>query len=146
METIITYKCPNCEAGLIFNAEEQLFSCEFCLSKFTESDLKDTESAKNAEEKARENDEYRKEILEYRCNSCGAEVIADKNTAADFCYYCHNPIVLVDKVSGEFKPTKIIPFKFDKDAAKESFIRPWLKAPKTNTVSTSALCARVPAW
>ncbi len=123
METIITYKCPNCEAGLIFNAEEQLFSCEFCLSKFTENDLKDTESAKNAEEKARENDEYRKEILEYRCNSCGAEVIADKNTAADFCYYCHNPIVLVDKVSGEFKPTKIIPFKFDKDAAKESFIR-----------------------
>ncbi len=123
METIITYKCPNCEAGLIFNAEEQLFSCEFCLSKFTENDLKDTKSAKNAEEKARENDEYRKEILEYRCNSCGAEVIADKNTAADFCYYCHNPIVLVDKVSGEFKPTKIIPFKFDKDAAKESFIR-----------------------
>ena len=123
METIVTYKCPNCDAGLLFDAEEQLFKCEFCLSKFTETELNNTESAKNAEEKAKENEQYRADILQYYCSNCGAEVIADKNTAADFCYYCHNPIVLTDKVSGEFKPTKIIPFKFDKDAAKDTFIR-----------------------
>jgi DNA-directed RNA polymerase subunit RPC12/RpoP len=123
METIVTYKCPNCDAGLLFDAEEQLFKCEFCLSKFTENELNSTDSAKKAEEKAKETEEYRSEILEYRCSSCGAEVIAEKNTAADFCYYCHNPIVLTDKVSGEFKPTKIIPFKFDKEEAKASFLR-----------------------
>ena len=123
METIITYKCKNCDAGLLFDADEQLFKCEFCLSKFTEDELKDTESARKAEEKAKESEEFRSEILEYRCTSCGAEVIADKNTAADFCYYCHNPIVLADKVSGELKPTKIIPFKFDKDEAKNAFLR-----------------------
>ena len=123
METIITYKCPNCDAGLLFDAEQQLFKCEFCLSKFTETELNNTESAKKAEEKAKEQEEFRAEILEYRCSSCGAEVIADKNTAADFCYYCHNPIVLTDKVSGEFKPTKIIPFKFDKNEAKATFLR-----------------------
>lgn len=123
METIITYKCKNCEAGLIFDAEAQLFKCEFCLSKFTELELNDTESAKKAEEKAKETEDFRKEILEYVCSSCGAEVIADKNTAASFCYYCHNPIVLTDKVSGEFRPTKIIPFKFDKDEAKNTFLR-----------------------
>ncbi len=123
METIITYKCPNCDAGLLFDAEQQLFKCEFCLSKFTENELNATDTAKKAEEKARENEKFRADILEYRCTSCGAEVIAEKNTAADFCYYCHNPIVLTDKVSGEFKPTKIIPFKFDKDAAKDTFFR-----------------------
>ena len=123
METIITYKCPNCDAGLLFDAAEQLFKCEFCLSKFTEIELKATETAKNAEDKAREQEAYRSEILEYICSSCGAEVIADRNTAADFCYYCHNPIVLTDKVSGEFKPTKIIPFRFDKDRAKDTFLR-----------------------
>ena len=123
METIITYKCPNCDAGLLFDAEAQLFKCEFCLSKFTENELNNTESAKKAEQKAKETEDYRAEILEYRCSSCGAEVIADKNTAADFCYYCHNPIVLTDKVTGEFKPSKIIPFKFDKQEAKESFLR-----------------------
>ena len=122
METIITYKCPNCEAGLLFDPEKQLFNCEFCLSEFTKTELDATETAKKAEEKAKADDEFRAGILEYRCSSCGAEVIAEKNTAADFCYYCHNPIVLIDKVSGEYKPTKIIPFKFDKDAAKDMFL------------------------
>lgn len=123
METIITYKCPNCEAGLLFDAELQLFKCEFCLSKFTENELNNTETARKAEQKAKETEEFQAEILEYVCSSCGAEVIADKNTAADFCYYCHNPIVLADKVTGEFKPTKIIPFKFNKDEAKDTFFR-----------------------
>ena len=107
----------------MFDAEIQLFKCEFCLSKFTETELKDTDTAKKAEEKARENEEFRSEMREYYCSSCGAEVIAEKNTAADFCYYCHNPIVLTDKVTGEFKPTKIIPFKFDKNEAKRTFFR-----------------------
>lgn len=123
METIVTYKCPNCEAGLLFDAEKQLFNCEFCLSEFTKEELDATDSAQKAEEKAKETDDFRAEIHEYRCASCGAEVIAEKNTAADFCYYCHNPIVLVDKISGEYKPTKIIPFKFDKEAAKDTFLR-----------------------
>ena len=123
MEAIITYKCPNCDAGLLFDAENQLFKCEFCLSKFTEIELNNTETAKKAEEKAKENEEFQAEINEYICSSCGAEVIAEKNTAADFCYYCHNPIVLADKVTGQFKPTKIIPFKFDKDEAKATFLR-----------------------
>ncbi len=123
MDNIVTYKCPNCDAGLVFDAEEQLFLCEFCLSKFTENELKATNTSKKAEEKAKENEEFNAEILEYHCSNCGAEVIADKNTAADFCYYCHNPIVLVDKVSGNYKPTKIIPFKFDKDSAKDIFYR-----------------------
>ena len=123
METIITYKCPNCDAGLLFDGAQNLFKCEFCLSKFTENELNNTDTAKKAEQKAKENEAFNEEILEYRCSSCGAEVIAEKNTAADFCYYCHNPIVLTDKVTGEFKPSKIIPFKFDKQEAKESFLR-----------------------
>ena len=123
METIITYKCPCCDAGLIFDAAEQSFKFEFFVSKFKEDELKATASAQRAEEKAKENEQFNADILEYHCSSCGAEVIADKNTAADFCYYCHNPIVLTDKVSGQLKPTKIIPFKFDKEAAKDTFLR-----------------------
>ena len=98
METIITYKCPNCDAGLLFDAETQLFKCEFCLSKFTETELNNTKSAQNAKAKAEETEQFRSEILEYRCSACGAEVIAERNTAADFCYYCHNPIVLSDNI------------------------------------------------
>ena len=108
---------------MLFDAAENLFKCEFCLSKFTETELNNTETARKAEEKAKENEAFNEQILEYRCSNCGAEVIAEKNTAADFCYYCHNPIVLTDKVSGQLKPTKIIPFKFDKEEAKATFLR-----------------------
>ena len=44
----ITYKCPNCDAGLLFNAEKQRFSCEFCLSDFTAEELLETASAERA--------------------------------------------------------------------------------------------------
>ena len=65
METIITYKCPCCDAGLLFDGAEQLFKCEFCLSKFTKEELDATQSAQKAEEKARENERFSEEILEY---------------------------------------------------------------------------------
>lgn len=123
MNTTVTYKCPNCDAGLIFNAEEQKFSCEFCLSHFTMDEIDDTAAAARAEKIERENAEFTEGICEYRCPSCGAEVIAEKNTVADTCYYCHNPIVLSDKVVGQLRPNKVIPFKLDRDGAVDEFLR-----------------------
>ncbi len=123
MDATITYKCPNCDAGLIFDAEQQAFVCEFCISKFSEQELKDAGADERAESNARETEEFNAEIDEYFCPNCGAEVIADKSTVSDICYYCHNPVVLSDKVSGELKPSKIIPFAFDKDGAKSEFLR-----------------------
>ena len=122
-EATLTYKCPNCDAGLVFDAEKQLFVCEFCMSDFSESDLSDTDAAERAERAERENAEFSGEINEYNCPSCGAEILADKSTVADYCYYCHNPIVLTDRVSGALKPSKVIPFAFDKKEAKEMFLR-----------------------
>ncbi|MBQ2876116.1 MAG: TFIIB-type zinc ribbon-containing protein [Clostridia bacterium] len=123
MSATVTFKCPNCGAGLVFDAEKQSFSCEFCLSSFTEEELLGSDSERAAEAEARENEEFSAELNEYHCNSCGAEIIADRSTVADFCYYCHNPIVLADRVSGIQKPTKIIPFRFNKEEAKEIFLR-----------------------
>jgi DNA-directed RNA polymerase subunit RPC12/RpoP len=123
MDTSVTYRCLNCNGALVFDEDTQLLVCGFCQSKFTEKDLEDSEADKKADKIEEENEKFRSEILEYRCTSCGAEVIADKNTAASTCYFCHNPVVLVDKLSGEFKPSKIISFKFDKDEAKATFLR-----------------------
>ena len=123
MNATVTYKCPNCDAGLIFNAEEQNFSCEFCLSHFTEEELAATSAAERVEKMERENAEFAGEMREYHCPSCGAEVIAEKNTVADLCYYCHNPVVLSDQVAGVMKPNRVIPFKLAKDEAVEHFLR-----------------------
>ena len=67
--------------------------------------------------------------LIYRCPSCGAEVITDETTAATYCFYCHNPIVLEGKLSGEYLPNGIIPFKITKDEAVEKF-HEWIQKKK----------------
>ncbi len=123
MNSTVTYKCPNCGAGLLFDAEKQTFVCEFCISSFTEAELDNTEAAKREEEREQAEREFSGQINEYICESCGAEIITDKSTVADFCYYCHNPIVLSGKISEGGRPSKIIPFKFNKEEAKNTFLR-----------------------
>ncbi len=117
----VTFKCPNCDAGLLFNAEKQVFSCEFCLSDFSEAELLDKRGEEPTQDEPVDG-EFTEGVDEYNCPSCGAQIIADKSTVADFCYYCHNPIVLAGKVSGFMRPSKIIPFKFDKEQAKDAFL------------------------
>lgn len=123
VESTVIYKCPNCDAGLLFDAEKQRFVCEFCLSEFSESEIASTDSAERAQRAERENAEFAGEVNEYRCPGCGAEIITDKSTVASFCYYCHNPVLLSDRVSGAFKPSKVIPFAFGKDEAVDVFLR-----------------------
>ncbi len=59
----------------------------------------------------------------YICDSCGAEVVTDATTSATFCYYCHNPILLTDRLTGEFRPTRIIPFAIDRAKAEAAFLK-----------------------
>lgn len=121
METL-TFKCPNCGGGLIFDPATQKFACEYCISSFTEDEIKRDEKEK--EENNAEKDTS--QVVLYHCPSCGAEIVTEESTAATFCFYCHNPITLVGRLEGEFKPDKIIPFKIDQKEA-ESRFQMWLK-------------------
>jgi len=123
MTSAITYKCPNCDAGLIFKPERQKFVCDFCISEFTEEELKNTDAQRRAEKQEAEDYDFSVHTRQYCCSSCGAEIITDDTTVADTCCYCHNPIVMSERVSGVEKPSKIIPFKFGKDEAKDIFLR-----------------------
>lgn len=58
----------------------------------------------------------------FLCPSCGAEIVTDSTTAATYCYYCHNPVVLSGRLSGEFMPHKVLPFAIEKEAATEKFL------------------------
>ena len=133
---VITYKCPNCGGGLTFNAEKQKYKCEYCLSEFSQEELDEIE--KRELEKARKQAEVQRDPepegagseagteehvsgskktvtpIMYTCPSCGAQIVTDETTAASFCYYCHNPIVLEEKLRGEFKPDYVVPFQIDK--------------------------------
>lgn len=121
--TVQSIKCPNCGGGLKFNPELQKSKCEYCLSEFTSEEL----------DKLVEGFQYGKtehgHLMGYICNSCGAEVVTEETTSATFCYYCHNPVLLTERLTGEFEPTKIIPFAYDKDKAVSSFLS-WAKSKK----------------
>lgn len=126
-QNTVVYQCPCCGAGLGFDPEKQKFACEFCLSEFKESELAGSDAAEAAEKRAAEGEAYCEQMNLFTCPNCGAEVAADDNTAADFCYYCHNPVVHAGRLSGQMQPHKIIPFRITKGEAEEIFLK-WCKS------------------
>lgn len=120
MSGIITYHCPNCGGPLKFNPKLQKYACEYCLSEFIEQE------AKEGENKSKQTGENPGEPVLYSCPSCGAEVVTDETTAATFCYYCHNPVILTGRLSGEYHPDYVIPFSIEKDKAVDMF-KSWMK-------------------
>ena len=143
---LVSYKCPNCGGSVVFDPKKQKFCCEFCMSEFTEEEMKaaalsstetsgvqdggDTSGTAGTESQAESgvnakagtetgadqisdmaqsgrtgSTDQKEDALVYICPSCGAEVVTDATTAATFCYYCHNPVVLSGKLSGEFLPS-----------------------------------------
>ncbi|NMA50186.1 MAG: hypothetical protein GX947_10570 [Tissierellia bacterium] len=122
--TIKSYKCPNCGAPIEFKPALGKFRCDYCLSEYTEAEINDLYKNLNEVEKEtpQENIEGHNHLASYTCNSCGATVVTDDTTTSTFCYYCHNPVIISDRLSGSFKPNKMIPFSIDKEKAKETFL------------------------
>lgn len=131
-------KCPNCGANLTFDADAQVMYCDYCMSRFDPEVLKNTIVAE-AEENTNAGDRIHKEEAEEKikkslgdegvqfvCNSCGATVVADKNTSATFCAFCGSPAVISQRLEDEFSPDFIIPFKYGREAAVEKFLK-WCK-------------------
>ncbi len=118
--SVISYKCPNCGGELVFDAKEQVYKCPYCLSRF--QDLDQAEETENTEEAGKAETEKDGGGVLYSCPSCGAEIVTDDTTAATFCYYCHSPVVLKGRVSGEYLPHSILPFQIDEKEAKKRFL------------------------
>ncbi len=206
----ITYKCPNCDGGLLFDPATQRYHCEYCQSTFSQEELdalapaaaSDTvvlpeagaegsyemgsgaggaagtggeplrgpapwpaqgmgagaggtsgagaagmgaagaaiagaagagaaaagafsgDTAGTAQARmdsyAADGAGYDGAVL-YTCPSCGAQIVTDATTAATFCYYCHNPVVLSGRLEGSYHPDFVIPFQMDRKKAQEVF-------------------------
>ncbi len=141
------YRCPNCSADLKFDPDKQLFCCEYCRSEFSEQQVNamlqqrreqeqdqsrvqerlqqfprpDSFDPENASEQ-----EFSENTRMYECPSCGSQIVSDMNTAASFCFYCHNPVILKGRVEGMYRPAKVLPFAFGKDMAL-SYFKNWIK-------------------
>ena len=121
-----TYKCPNCGGGLKFEPAIQKLKCEFCLSEFTSEEVqKATIVMESRADQEKTHDDAH--LKGYTCDSCGAEVVTEETTSATFCYYCHNPVILSDRLTGTFRPDKVIPFAYSRDKAEKTFLS-WAKS------------------
>ena len=158
---VLTYKCPNCGGPLQWDGNSGKFACEYCGSKFTESELEalapsqskadeiegaeaeafaagsangasamdfTTEDPSEGKQTSSEGSQPAK-MRRYSCPSCGAQIVTDDTTSATTCYYCHNPIVLMDKFDGSFNPDFVIPFAIDQTKARSIFTD-WVKQHK----------------
>lgn len=119
------YKCPNCTAELKFDPVSQKLHCEYCRSSFTIEEIKqicaDAENSIPEPDDVQAQQDFEDHTNLYHCSSCGADIMADDQQTALFCYYCHNPVILSGKLTGKYKPNKVIGFKLTKDQATSQF-------------------------
>ncbi len=119
---VLDNQCPACKAPLKFNAKLGKFKCEYCESEFTMEELKEKTAASkeisHQEEKTRKGSN---KYDQYHCSDCGALIVTDEHTSATFCVYCGNTSIIKERVTGKFAPSRIIPFKCEKNDAIEAF-------------------------
>lgn len=136
-EYALNNHCPTCGANLKYTPKTRSWKCEFCRVDYTLEDLKKHENASNdknnvkvskeekekiKKDKKEEKEENKENLVSYKCKSCGAEVICDDQVSATFCIYCRNTVILQSKLSNEFQPDYIIPFKVEKEEAINAFL------------------------
>lgn len=136
MSQVISFKCPSCGGYLVFDPVKQRFQCPYCGGSFAENELKEqSEQRQQAAEQAR-SAEPNSELRSYHCQMCGAEIVTDATTAATRCYYCHSPVVLNDRLTDEFRPDGVIPFKLDKRRQRRSSNRSSAKSASYSRISS----------
>lgn len=129
MGNLLEYKCPSCGGALNFDSSIQKMKCPYCDTEFKLETLKKYDDELNDEKSDDinwniQNTNYLSakednELNTYICQSCGGEIVGDKTTASTKCPFCDTPVIITQKFSGNLRPDYIIPFKLDKQAAKD---------------------------
>lgn len=131
MSDILEYKCPCCGGAIRFDSATQKMKCPYCDTEFEVDTLKQFEeenieedrdpswSGENVSQNGDELDGDQEGLVTYVCESCGGQIVADRNMAASSCPYCGNSVIVTKQLSGMLRPDFVIPFKLDKKAAED---------------------------
>ncbi len=114
---LIHYKCPNCGADMVFDADTGKLTCHSCGRQ---------ENIENFPDEFIRNSFSNDEAKEYHCKNCGAIIITEADTTATTCSFCGAGVVLADRLSGQMAPAKVIPFTISKEEAMKAF-KAWCK-------------------
>lgn len=130
--TVLEFKCPCCNATLVFGAGSQQMKCEYCDNTYDLDTLNACVEGDNVQDGTQLqwedsphlqwDAEDQSNIRAFICDACGGELITDDHTAATFCPYCGNAAILPARISGGLKPEGVIPFKTTKEDAQKAFL------------------------
>lgn len=118
---VLDHECPSCGANIPFNPDTQKWDCKYCGASYTLEDFEKYDKEIKKEEKTEKNENI--DMDEYSCPNCGAKVVTDSNTSATSCVYCGSTTILKNRLQGEFKPSKVIPFSQTKQKAVDEFYK-----------------------
>lgn len=128
---VIEYKCPCCNAGLVFGSHVQQLTCEYCDNTFdidavrAYNDADNQAHSENFSWDEKERTEWDKneqtKLNAYQCPACGGEILTDDTTAATFCPFCDNPAIIPTRLSGGLKPDAVLPFQKSRQDAATAF-------------------------
>ena len=129
---VIEYKCPCCNAGLVFGSQVQQLKCEYCDNTFDINTVRAYNESQSGQlsdvfswetEKKQEWTESEQTSLNaFQCPACGGEILTEDTTAATFCPFCDNPSIRPTRLSGSLKPDAVLPFQKSKEDAKAAFL------------------------
>lgn len=115
----LLFSCPKCGTDMTFDSESGTFFCMECGHKEQISHYRaDFEPVRGFEHTDIYNDG---EARQYHCKVCKATLVTDDHSAISECPYCGGQMTLGDRISGEFCPTRVIPFAISKKKAQKAF-------------------------
>ena len=122
----VTYKCPSCGAAMAFDSEKGTLSCEYCGTDLPIEEVEQTLAQEEYEPLGDQVQKGTEDFKVYRCLSCGAEMLTDEDTTAAVCSFCGAPGLMEDRLTGELRPSRVLPFQISKEKA-ENIFRQWTR-------------------
>ncbi len=124
------YKCPNCGKVLVFKPDKQGWFCECCESLFNDDEIKlrfdfNQNSKYKFSERGLDNSdlEFAEKARLYTCKKCSCEFVTDVSYSLESCVFCGGEVESPQRISGEYKPIKVIPFSISKNEAEDFFYK-----------------------
>lgn len=119
-------KCPKCGAtDITLNVKSGKLRCNFCRHEFNPEKSEDFEEdisklkRKIIGSGAQNIIADTKDVLTFKCSSCGAEVIIDTSETTNArCHWCRNSLSVNEQIPNGSVPDMVLPFSITKQDAK----------------------------
>lgn len=144
----VQLKCPSCGAPINFDAASGKMKCAFCDASFSveevnqfngisqaNAELSQAQQAQqgvNAEPAEGQpgwveppptylDEKTGKKMAEFKCDSCGGEIIGEADMVSAKCPWCNNNFVSTSQLTSTRVPDRMIPFSMTKEQALDAF-------------------------